>query len=286
MSKKIKVVHKFEDGRSIIEVATKLGKKYTFVKDNDLYPLNDLDGNMSGIQFFDDYEVSDDGDVIIKLFKNPNEWLRVLKEFDLSDAQAVYTEVPGGPFNIGPYAKQYFDYKAPTKKVDDIVPSRLKYSYGVVNSEGVLTVFPQFDDMYFVGEGACAAGNLFCCGDCRYGYLDCTTGKAFTPMAFDEAHPFSEERAIVKYKRQYGFIDRCKIMTDANDNDQYAKGLAPTFHRVTPFQDGRATVTIGMGSIYGRAPKFFVDKNGEYISCVTRKHQYVKKINNNNNKSE
>lgn len=286
MSKEIKVVHKFKDGRSIIKVATKLGDKYTFIKDNDLYPLKDFDDDMSGIQFFDDFEVNEENEVIIKVLKKPDEWLRILGEFDLSDAMGEVKEVPGGPFNIGPYAKQYYEYKSPTKTIDDIVPKRLKYSYGIVNEDGVLTVYPQFDDMYFTGEGTCVAGNMFVCGACRYGYVDCETGKALTPMAFDEAQPFHEERAAVKYKNKYGFIDRCKVMTDANDNNQYAKDLGPRFYRVTPFQDGITTVTTSMGSIWGGPSRLCLDRNGEFVRSANRNRQYTKRINNLKNKAE
>lgn len=286
MSNKIETVHKFKDGRLLIKISTKLGAKYAFAKGKDILLLKDNDGDISGIQFFDDYKISEDEEVIIKVLKRPDEWYNTLRHFDLSDTTVQATEVPGGPFNIGPYAKQYYKYKMPTKTIDDIIPKKLKYSHGLVNSKGTLTVYPQFDEMRFSGDATCIAGNLFVCGSCKYGYLDCETGKALTPMEFEEAHNFSEERAIVKYKNRYGFIDRCKVMTDAKDNKQYAEGLHPYFYRVTPFQDGVTTVVTSPANIFCGESSLCLDRNGNFVSSGKRKRQYVKQYNTQNSEDE
>lgn len=284
MSDKLKVVEKFNDGRCIVKVSTKMGVKYTFVKGDDLFTLKDLNGDLTGIQFFDGYQINKEGEVIIKVFKKPNEWLGVLGEFDLSDAMGSSKEVPGGPFNIGPYAKRYYEYKAPTKEVDDIVPQDLKYNYGLVNSEGVLSVYPKYDFMSFGGEGTCVGGELFVCGSLRYGYIDTETGKKITPIRFDVCDSFREGRGLVKINNRYGFVDREKVMVDCDDKEQYAHNLSPSFFRATPFCDGVTCVVISPATHLTRASKATLDRDGNYVGLVNsnKGKSYVKRNNINN----
>ena len=67
-----------------------------------------------GFQFFDYYKLSADGEIIIGIKKTGKEYCDdVLSYFDLSDTQGKTVEVSGGPFNLGPYAKQYYEYIEP-----------------------------------------------------------------------------------------------------------------------------------------------------------------------------
>ena len=106
-----KVIEQLPDGRVILKIereiviqdVSKIITKYAIADKNDIVNILDQNGEMTGIQFFDNYKLNEMGDIIIGIKKDGDEYYkRVLSRFDLSDTEVQVTEVPGGPFNLGP----------------------------------------------------------------------------------------------------------------------------------------------------------------------------------------
>ncbi len=123
------------------------------------------------------------GDIIIGIKKDGDEYYnRVLSRFDLSDTKVKVTEVSGGPFNIGPYAKPYYDYEMLTKTIEDIIPQSYSFNYGLISRNGVLVIYPAYDEVYFGTENTCILGVLNSMTDLKYGYNDLISGNPITPI--------------------------------------------------------------------------------------------------------
>lgn len=283
-STQMEVVEKLVNGRLIIKVEKEIvvqGKikkiiKFTIADKNGIINLLDSKQELSGIQFFDCYYVNEYGDVIIGLKKDGEEYYnRVLSHFDLSETELQVIEAPSGPFNIGPYSKQYYNYIYPTKKIEDIIPQSYKYNYGLINRNGLLVIYPVYDQIVFGAEDTCRLG-LLSGTRLKYGYNDLLSGIAITPICFDSALDFSEGRAVVEFNDKYGYIDRKKIMNSPGNANEYAKNLAPRFLFASSFDNGSATVYVNDGNIFGSLLAMKVGLNGE-ISEVINSSNYLRK---------
>lgn len=276
----IEIVEKLNNGKIIVKVINKVPKlgsdkyntvvKYAIADENGLVNLVDLNNNLMGFQFFDYYKLSADGEIIIGIKKTGKEYCDdVLSYFDLSDTQGKTVEVSGGPFNLGPYAKQYYEYIEPIKTVDDIVPKSYEFNYGLLNEEGKVVIYPCCDYIEFGNENTCIVGKLSG-EDLLYGYVDVTKGKFITPVCFSFANKFYDNRAIVEYKRRFGYIDRNKVIDNPLDYEQYAKDLYPRFFSVEDFKDGMATACIIKPTHLSEARYAVLDKTG-IISIIPKR---------------
>ena len=104
--------------------------------------------------------------------------------------------------------------------------------------------------------------------DLKYGYNDLISGNPITPICFDKAMDFSNERALVMYNRRYGYIDRNKVLTNPKKLNEYAKNLAPRFFYATSFQDGVATVTIDPGNHFEPSKRVKINTTGDFVEFV------------------
>lgn len=273
----IEIVEKLPNGRMIIKVEkeiivqneSKKMIKFTIADRNGIVNILDAQGELSGIQFFDCYYLNEFGDVIIGIKKDGEEFYkRVLSHFDLSDTEFKATEVPSGPFNIGPYAKQYYDYEYPTKTIEDIIPQSYAFNYGLINRNGILVMYPIYDQIEFGTENTCIVGVLGGT-NLKKGYNDLLSGNSITPICFDIAMNFSEGRAVVAYKNSYGYIDRQKNMIDPENPDEYAENLNPSFVRATDFKDGIATVVINQSNQFNPSiMRAKINKNGDIVEIL------------------
>lgn len=84
----------------------------------------------------------------------------------------------------------------------------------------------------------------------KYGFID-RSGELTIPLRYEQAHPFSENRAAVKVSDRWGYIDR---------NGQLI--VRPTFEAVSDFEKGlgRVVVTKGEDEEYG-----YVDKSEDGV---------------------
>lgn len=288
----IEVVEQLPNGKKIIKITREIKVqeeikkiiKFTIADENGIVPILDTDGELTGIQFFDNYALNEFGDIIIGIQKEVEEYLsRILSKYDLSETGVQVTEAPGGPFNIGPYAKPYYEYEWPTKKLEDIVPQSYSFNYGVINRDGLLSIYPTYDYMRFGNENTCIVGLLTTGLKC--GYNDLTSGSAITPVCFNEAMDFSEGRARILYKNRYGYLDRNKVMNNPENHDEYAENLAPQFFKATEFENGTAMVVINKGNHFNNGSmRAKIDLNGGIIEflpparvSIQRKRNRVKK---------
>ena len=194
--------------------------KFGIADKSGLINLRDLSGNLIGFQFFDNYKVNDNGEIIICIKKSGREYCEsVLTKFDLSDTQTKKVEVSGGPFNVGPYAKQYYEFIEPSKSIDDIISKKYNYNYGYINKNGEVVVYPSYDYIEFGNENTCIVGKLIYEG-IMYGYVDTINGKFITPICFRVAGKFYDNRAAVKYNGKYGYIDRKKIIVNPDNKSK------------------------------------------------------------------
>lgn len=227
-----------------------------------LINLHDLSGNLIGFQFFDNYKVDENGEIIIYIKKSGKEYYEnVLTKFDLSDTQTKKIEVSGGPFNVGPYAKQYYEFIEPSKSVDDVISEKFNYNYGFINKNGEVVVYPSYDYIEFGNENTCIVGKLIYEG-IMYGYVDTTNGKFITPICFRSAGKFYDNRAAVKYNGKYGYIDRKKIIVNPDNKDEYAEKLYPMFFKAKDFKDGKAIVGFSKATHLTQARYAIVSETG------------------------
>ena len=272
----IEIIEQLANGKLIIKIEkeivvqkeTKKEIKFTIADKNGIVNILDSKGELSGVQFFDNYLLNESGDIIIGIKKDGDEYYkRILSHFDLSDTKVKMTEVPYGPFNIGPYAKQYYDYEYPTKTIEDIVPQSYSFNYGLINRNGLLVIYPAYDEIKFGSENTCRIG-LLEVTRLKFGYNDILSGDAITPVCFDTAMDFSEERAVVEYKNRYGYIDRQKIMINPESSDEYAEHLAPRFFKATNFKDGTAIVIITPSNYFNSSIRAKIDTNGNIVEFL------------------
>jgi len=259
--------------------------KFTIADRNGIVNILDSKGDLSGIQFFDCYFLNEFGDIIIGVKRDGEEYYkRVLSHFDLSDAELKVTEVPGGPFNIGPHAKQYYDYEYPTKTIEDIIPQNYAFNYGLINRNGLLVIYPAYDQIEFGSENTCRIG-LLGGTNLKIGYNDLLSGNSITPICFDVAMDFNEGRAVVEYKNRYGYIDRQKNMTDPKNPDEYAENLNPKFFRATDFKDGIATVIINQSNHFSPSMRAKINTNGDIVEILPPARVLRKRKINNQGKN-
>lgn len=268
------IVEQLPDGKAILEIKReiviqdkpKIITKYAITDRNGIVNILDQNGEMTGIQFFDNYKINEMGDIIIGIKKDGDEYYnRVLSRFDLSDTKVKVTEVSGGPFNIGPYAKPYYDYEMPTKTIEDIIPQSYSFNYGLISRNGVLVIYPAYDEVHFGTENTCILGMLNSMTDLKYGYNDLISGNPITPICFSKARDFSNERALVMYNRKYGYVDRNKVMTNPENLEEFADNLAPKFFKATSFQDGVANVIITPSNHFESSSRVKIDITGNII---------------------
>lgn len=283
--KNINVKKVLPNGYKIIEVINKIKvyenkkfvvkevKKYALADNNDPIILKDINGNLVPMLYFDNYKVDSEGNIIIGIKKEGKEvYDRVINQFDLSDTRCSSEtdyDLIGG--RVVTNTKHY----SPTKKIDDIIPKEYYFNYGVINKEGLLSIYPIYDYICFSNENTCIVGNLWVEEDLKYGYVDITTGDFITPIEFNEARKFYDKRAVVgisarSLKLSFGYVDRDKVITNVNNNNEYAKGLEPKFHNVTDFKDGVATVCISVPTLMSSAKYVDVDAQGNYINNTYR----------------
>jgi len=245
-------------------------KKYALLNDNNFVNLKDIKGNLVPILYFDKYELDKDENMIIGISKEGNEvYYRVMDNFDLSETLGS-TETDYDL--IGGRVIKNETYYSATKKIEDIIDEKYYYNYGVINKEGVLSIYPVFDHVSFANEDACIVGNLWSFGKLKYGYANITTGEYITPIEFYEAKKFFCGRAAVNADTLgddvWGYVDRDKVMTDINDNNQYASGLYPRFSEAHDFENNVAKVAKGSYDTYYSSE---VDINGEYVKRLKQK---------------
>lgn len=263
MKRNIEVVEKLANGNSIIKVEEINRRiKYAIANEGGIINISDLNGNISGIIFFDKYRLNEFGDIIIGVEKDCEEYIqRVLSHYDLSDTQYQELEKTGGPFNIAPGSRLYCDIIYPTKTIDDIVPQSYRYNYGLINRNGFLSIYPEYDDMQFGNEDTCIVGNLSSV-NLKFGYIDILTGNLITPVCFKEARSFNCNRAVVKYNRMYGYLDRNKIMEDPKEIGEYADNLEPKFFSASDFENDEAEVCIMPANHLSKSVKVVINPEG------------------------
>ncbi len=273
----VEVVEQLPNGRVILKIERKIAfqnkskkiTKYAIGDKDEIVNTLDQNGEMTDILFFDNYKLNEMGDIIIGIKKDGDEYYkRVLSRFDLSDTEVQVTEVPGGPFNLGPYEKSYYEYEMPTKKIEDIIPKSYSFNYGLINRNGILVIYPVYDEIHFGTENTCILGVLNSLAYLKYGYNDLISGRPITPICFYEAKDFCNERALVKYNHKYGYVDRNKVMTNPNNLNEYAENLAPKFWGATSFLDGIATVIISKGNHFEPSRRVKVDTTGNIVEFI------------------
>lgn len=268
----VEIIEKLPNGNLIVKIENQVPKtgtnefntivKFALANENGLVNLVDLNNNLLGFQFFDTYTLNENGEVIIGIKKTGKEYYEdVLSHFDLSDTQAKAIKLPDGPFNIGPYAKQYYEFIEPTKVVDDIVPQSYSYNFGLINKEGMVVIYPVYDNIEFGNEGTCIVGKL-ASDDLLFGYVDINSGNFITPICFESAYEFHDNRAVVEYKGKYGYIDRNKVILNPKNNEEYAEHLYPRFFRATDFNEGIAIAGYSKRTHLTQASYAQIDKTG------------------------
>lgn len=236
--------------------------KFAMADKNGTINISDLNGNFSEIHFFDTYKVNELGDVIIGVKKDACEYNeRVLSHYNLDETRTEVKKSPGGGFDIGPYAKEYYEIKEPTKNIEDIVPQSYSFNYGIINRYGQLTIYPLFDDIQFGNEDTCIVG-LIGGSNLKFGYNDIITGKYITPVCFNKAGKFNDGRAVVRYERKYGYIDRDKIITNPKNSNEYAENLEPKFFWASDFKDGEASVCVALANHFTSSVNAKIDQSG------------------------
>lgn len=243
-------------------------KKYALADDNGVVILKDVNGNLVPMTYFDNYKVDKAGNIIIGVKKEGKEvYDRLIDNFDISD---TFYDTETSYELIGTRVITNTETVCPTKTIDDIIPKEYYFNYGVINKEGVLSIYPVYDYASFANENSCILGNLWYHENIKYGYADIITGEFITPIEFKTAGSFHDKRAAVSVKRKgsvsprFGYVDRDKVITDVNKDDQYANGLHPMFHRATDFKKGIAKVCIMQGTILTRPSYIDVDVDGNY----------------------
>lgn len=244
------IVEQLSNGIAVvkIEIITDTGNKrnfYTLLNDGQLFDLIDLNGNLSNVHFFDTYEVNQNNEILIGILRNHNNYCKnVMPLFELNE---------------------------------DKCPSRYDYLYGAINSNGCLAIYPERDYISFGNENTCIVGNLcpYSPSLLKYGYVDLNSGVQLTPVCFDEALGFSENKAAVKYNGKWGYVDRTKIISIPSNFSEYPSNLWPRFIRVSSFANNKATVVPFRGNIFEEAPVFEINHEGEIIpdSIQFRKRQ-------------
>lgn len=283
LNENVEIVEKLPNGKFIIKIENQVQNhridsvvKFALADKNGIINIVDLNNELLGFHFFDTYDLNESGEIIIGIKKAAKDYIEnILSQFDLSDTEVKTIEVSGGPFNVGPYAKQCFDYIYPTKTVDDIVPHSYSYNFGLINQEGVLIIYPSYEYIEMGNENTCIVGILEV-GDLMMGYVDTNTGKNITPICFNEANKFYDNRAVVKYHRKYGYIDRNKIIINPDNKDEYANELYPQFFRANDFNEGLAMAGVIPRSPFDQACYAEIGQTG-IISIVSEKTLQLKK---------
>ena len=102
-NRNIEIVEELNNGNLIIRVEkeivvnneTKKVIKFTIADKNGIVTILDSKGNLSGIQFFDNYFLNKFGDIIIGIKKDGEEYYnRILSHFDLGNTKVKITEAP------------------------------------------------------------------------------------------------------------------------------------------------------------------------------------------------
>lgn len=253
-------------------------KKYALSDGNNIINLKDTNGNLVPILYFDKYEVDEFGNLIIGVAKEGYEvYHRLINNFDLSSTRGT-TETDYDL--IGGIVIKNEQHYSPTKKIEDIIDEKYYYNYGVINKEGILTVYPTYDYACFANEDACIVGNLWDFtklkfGKLKYGYVNITTGENITPVAFYQAEKFFCGRAAVKSEliksNSWGYVDRDKVMTNIKDNNDYADNLHPQFYRACDFEDGEAKVCTGVATILTSRTWIDVDTKGNLVKKMNNR---------------
>lgn len=260
-------VKTYEDKEFVIKKV----KKYALADDNGVVVLKDVNGNLVPITYFDNYKVDKAGNIIIGVKKEGKEvYDRLIHEFDITET--LHRTKTNYHLRNGII---WEDKESiwPSKTIDDIIPKEYYFNYGVINKEGILSIYPVYDYACFANENSCILGNLAGIKELKkliYGYADIITGEFITPIEFKTTGKFYNKRAAVSVKRKgsvsprFGYVDRDKVITDVNKDDQYAAGLHPMFHRATDFKKGVAKVCIVPGTILTRPSYIDVDVDGNH----------------------
>lgn len=151
----------------------------------------------------------------------------------------VYTVDQEGNCIIG-YTRSYRDYEKLRNMSGYTYASGLLYQkyiyiYGAINRVGNLSVEPIYDSLSFNNEDTFIAES-----NKKFGYLSIANGEHITPIIFDEARCFSEGLACICYHHQYGYINRNNIITNPDNNHQYA--ISPQYEWAQDFKKGYAQV--------------------------------------------
>lgn len=273
----VEIIEKLPSGKLVVKIENHVQKcgsdethimvKYALADKNGLINIFDSNNNLLGFQFFDTYSLNELGEIIIGIKKSGKEYYQeVLSKFDLSDTEVKTIKLGSGPFNIGPYARDYYEFISPTKTIEDIVPDNYSYNFGFINKEGVLIVYPSYDYIEFGNEGTCIVGKLNY-KNLLFGYVDTNDGKFITPVCFKSANNFYDNRAVVEYKGKYGYIDRNKVIVDPKNNEEYADGLYPRFFKAYDFENGIAIAGYNRATHLTQSSYAEIDKTG-IISIV------------------
>lgn len=194
----------------------------------DKYNIMRADGTLACAEWFDEYEINKIGECIIKYDK-------------------------------------YLDYGESVSHLDiwkvRNIPYVFRFRYGFVDRNGNLMVEPFWEYLRFGGEDTIiVSGSL---DDKRYtlvgGYVDTITGQNITPIVFEETCVFSDGLAGIRYGDMYGYVRRDRIMTDPNDNNQYAFPLLARV-KTFDFHDGRAKIWDS-----DTRQSYYIDKTGNKV---------------------
>lgn len=112
------------------------------------------------------------------------------------------------------------------------------YLYGAINHLGNFKVSPIYEELYFGKEDTFIGGYSG-----RYGYINGIDGVHITPLVFEIAEEFSESLGCIRYKGEYGYVNRYNVINNPDSKMQYA--IAPQYDKASSFKNGLAKVYKG-----------------------------------------
>ena len=93
------------------------------------------------------------------------------------------------------------------KKVVDMIPIKFQAKWGFIDYKGNWVIKPQFEKIKRTKELTAFADDLAAvCFDGKWGYID-QNGNVAIGFIFDNAEPFSEQKASVTFNGKNGIID-------------------------------------------------------------------------------
>ncbi len=130
------------------------------------------------------------------------------------------------------------------------------YAYGVINKMGILVIDPLYERVKYANENAYIVSY-----NTKYGYFSSIKKEQITPIIFENAKKFYEGYASVTYNNKSGYISRNHIITNPDEDRQYA--IALNYEYANDFIDGIAEV-----GYYSK--KVYIDKKNRQVKVRKR----------------